>query len=304
MSKIANPLRGPFRGALGVPPRAPASRGEATFAVPGTHTWTVPPGVTSISMVCVGAGGGSISGFTANDDSSGGAGGGLAWKNAVKVSAGSQISIDVGAGGTNESRSSGSTVAGGDSKVTIGIDIVCHASGGLGGDLASATVAGGTDVVGDGGGSGGVGTRILGSAASAASGGAAGGYSGDGGAGVGSTGSTAGNVGSGGAGGSGGVNGTGSADAGGSGGVGLNGEGVSGAAGSSGGGEGGGGSGGQDGINSLPAAYSAGAAGMFGAGGSVAVRAAESYNHDGATGAVRIIFGKGREFPSTDVGQS
>ena len=39
------------------PPPPPVPTGQEEFTTPGSHTWTVPSGVTSVSVVCVGAGG-------------------------------------------------------------------------------------------------------------------------------------------------------------------------------------------------------------------------------------------------------
>jgi len=163
-----------------------------------------------------------------------------------------------------------------------------------------------------GGGNGGVG----GSSSNAGSGGGAGGYSGNGGAGV-TTGT--GNSGSGGGGGSGGSTGT---SSGGGGGVGLLGEGTSGAGGSSSPTGGGGGSGGSSGSGNVGGAYGGGAGAATtraggGGGGlryannvsvtpgdviTVVVGAAGTGNASGGSGAVRIIWGENRSFPSTNTG--
>ena len=60
-----------------------------------TYNWTVPAGVTEISVVCIGGGG---SGVSQHDGASGG-GGGLAYKNNITVVAGQTVTVYVGGGG-------------------------------------------------------------------------------------------------------------------------------------------------------------------------------------------------------------
>jgi hypothetical protein len=51
--------------------------GQALFDTPGTFTWTAPAGVTSVSAVCVGGGGGAGTYIRSlGSDQPGGAGGG------------------------------------------------------------------------------------------------------------------------------------------------------------------------------------------------------------------------------------
>tara|TARA_X000001036_G_scaffold300047_1_gene279184 strand:- start:345 stop:2003 length:1659 start_codon:yes stop_codon:yes gene_type:complete len=66
-----------------------------TYNNQATHQWTVPTGVTAISVVCVGGGG---AGETNHDGGSGG-GGGLAYKNNISVTAGQTVTVKVGGGG-------------------------------------------------------------------------------------------------------------------------------------------------------------------------------------------------------------
>lgn len=93
-------------------------------------TWVVPYGVTSISIVCIGAGGACC-----NQDiyviSSGGGGGGLAYENNVSVTPGETLYIRYGRG----RRVTGSTCYGATSMVLRpysggGFTILCGASGG------------------------------------------------------------------------------------------------------------------------------------------------------------------------------
>ena len=306
------PKLGPSVGAAlpGLPKGGVPVRGEVTFAIPGTVNWTVPAGVSTISAVVVGGGGGAVYNGLPNEDVSSGAGGGLSWVNRISVSPGETITILIGAGGrgaSNENSTFGGT--GGGSTVTVKGNTVCSAVGGGRGTIGSAAT-GGANSAGDGGGSGGDGAFGGTLGERYATGGAAGGYSGDGGDGVAGNSGTAGNAGSGGAGGSGGLSSIGN-NAAGSGGVGLNGEGISGAGGndSAPASPGLGGSGGENGGTSTGLSINnntAGTAGAFGAGGSVAFtdsNPAPSYALQGAHGAVRIIFGTGRAFPSTDTAQ-
>jgi hypothetical protein len=67
----------------------PAPPGQVYFTTFGTHTWTVPAGVTSISVAAVGAGGSALGG-------SGGGGGGLGWKNNIAVTPGQVYTYNIG----------------------------------------------------------------------------------------------------------------------------------------------------------------------------------------------------------------
>ena len=86
--------------------------GESVYTTPGTYTWTCPPGVTSVYVVCIG-GGASGDGYTESTYycsccggcrsygyyvQNGGGGGGLAWKT-VSVSPGTDYTVQVGSGG-------------------------------------------------------------------------------------------------------------------------------------------------------------------------------------------------------------
>lgn len=196
--------------------------GEQVFTTPGTYTFFVPAGVTSVSSVVIGGAGGGSRGarYTNIDDPNSitaftppgsltanffsGGGGGLAYKNSISVTPGQQLTVVVGAGGgavsSGEANGSESFVA------TSGGTKLVHAGGGN----AGSSGAGGAMLVGDGGGSGGAGANWSYSGSSVliekvfatGGGGGAGGYSGNGGAGggVGSNGSS----GSGGGGGGGG----------------------------------------------------------------------------------------------------
>jgi len=68
--------------------------GQQAYTTPGTYTWVAPARVTSVSVVCVGAGGGAGTYF-----GGGGGGGALAYKNNVSVIPGQSYTVVVGAGG-------------------------------------------------------------------------------------------------------------------------------------------------------------------------------------------------------------
>jgi len=70
--------------------------GSQSYTTAGTYTWVAPSGVTSVSVVAVGAGGPSfVFGFGANRDRSGGNGGGLAYRNNITVSPGTGYNVQV-----------------------------------------------------------------------------------------------------------------------------------------------------------------------------------------------------------------
>jgi hypothetical protein len=68
-------------------------RNSVIYYVPGTSTFTVPQGVTSISIVMVGGGGGG------GNSGSGGGGGALTYLNNLSVTPGTVYNLRVGAGG-------------------------------------------------------------------------------------------------------------------------------------------------------------------------------------------------------------
>jgi len=270
-------------------------RGESTYTIPGTYSWVCPTGVTSVSVVCVGAGG---NGNPTNEYGSGG-GGALAWANNITVTPGTTYSIVVGSvsvnGNSSQDSSAFGRIAGAGGAGTI-------YSGGAGGSPS------GTVGTSRGGGSGGNGAGD-----NVSGGGGAGGYSGNGGGagsqyGSGGSGSTSGAAGSGGGGGGGGY---GSGQASGGGGVGLFGQGTSGAA------QGATANpiaqGGSGGSSPQPAGFFPASTdfagesgnisrigGLYGGGGG---RHSRNNASVGGTGAVRIIWpGTTRSFPSTDVG--
>jgi len=243
------------------------------FSTAGSHSWTCPSGLTSVSVVAVGAG--------AEAGSVAGGGGGLGWKNNISVTPGQSYTVVVGAGGQNKAN---------EHSYFINTTTVM----GEGGNAAS-----GGGYVGDGGGNGGDGQGS--GTYQDCGGGGAGGYSGDGGDGKSGSTGQAGNGQGGGGGGS--MANSGSYTCGG-GGVGVYGQGTNGVGGlaaihpnqhpttTS---AGTGGSGGEDAVST----YGHSAGGNYGGGGGGGGSGAGGGNSGG--GAVRILWGSGRSFPSTNV---
>jgi len=303
--------------------------GQQEYTTPGTYSWTAPSNVTSVCVVCIGGGGGGAGYFGC-----GGAGGGLAYKNNITVTPGSSYTVTVGSGGSGlgdaqtRSTNSGSISSGnGGTSSFSGVS----ASGGQHGYGLSTTnpvrPTGGSPSGHDGGGTGGTCEGDYSTASSnyhSSGGGGAGGYSGNGGKGAGSiagngtlVNATAGSGGGGGGGGSRIVTTSNSYGGAGGGGVGIYGEGTSGSAGttdtsqppgnqvSTSVGGGGGSSGGDGAISTDSTNGTGGDGGAYGGGGGSGHSAGDSSNTiglggDGQGGAVRIIWGTGRAFPSTD----
>ena len=118
-----------------------ADPGQVVFT--SSQDWSVPNGVTAISICCVGGGGGG--GYTdgyGEQPGTGGGGGALAWVNDVTVSPGQIMEITVGSAGEGgQSTSEAAKIGddGGDSLVkneSSSDTIVCHAEGGEGGGFS------------------------------------------------------------------------------------------------------------------------------------------------------------------------
>ena len=247
--------------------------GQQEYTSPGSFSWTAPAGVTSVSVVAVGGGG--VGNDAANAGGAGG-GGGLGYKNNISVTPGQSYTVVVGDAAADTS--------GNDGEDSYFINISTVKGGGGQGSTTPSGGSGGT-YTGDGGGNGGAGGA--GGDTYEGGGGGAGGYSGNGGDGGSGNGSThpndvrAAGRGSNGSGGAGGGGGYGGGYEGG--GVGLQGEGSSGL-----------GCGNYSGVqcfgNGTPG--SGGSGFTYGGGGAGA-------GSPGGSGAVRIIWGDGRSFPST-----
>tara|TARA_Y100001938_G_C8033268_1_gene401880 strand:- start:397 stop:1206 length:810 start_codon:yes stop_codon:yes gene_type:complete len=250
---------------------ADVPEGQQAYTSAGSYTWTAPDGVNSVCVVCIGAGG--------RTSSKGLGGGGLGYINDYSVTPGNSYTVVVGAAGTSG--------AGGDSYFVN--------TSTVNGEGGAAT---GGSYTGDGGGDGGDDGQNPG--------GGAGGYSGNGG-------DAASNYGNGSDGSGGGAGGGGqgigydAVQGAPGGGTGILGEGTSGEGGSGGtggapvGGEGG--SGGGDGVWNDSGTSSA-TGGNYGGGGGIfnAFLGGAFYQFpiQAAGGAVRIIWGTGRAFPSTN----
>lgn len=281
----------PFKAAI--PTTFATITNQISYTTPGTYSYVVPAGVTTVSAVAVGGGGGGASNSALNGVSGGGGGGGALHWRTFTVTPGETLTVVVGSfgfGGFGVGLNDGS--AGGDSYIRRSSTDLVFAGGGARGAFNSAgtTAAGGVSgfsTLGGGGGNGGSGGGGSTSSTSGGGGGA-GGYSGNGG--NGSTGTTLSSVtaGSGGGGsGSTGTNTLSTIPTWHGGGVGIFGEGASGAA---------------------PSAIAAragnpgsgGVAGDHGGGGVGAEDDSTSgLAGNGRNGAVRIIWGIGRTYPST-----
>ena len=282
----------------------PTAGGQAAYTSPGSYSWTCPSGVTLVCVVCIGGGGGGMHYPSGTYHMSGGAGGGLGYKNNISVTPGQSYTVVVGGGGLGGRYSAGST-AGGDSYF-INTTTVKGGGGNPGRYSTSAPSTGG-NYVGDGGGNGG-GVYVSGSSGSGPQGGGgAGGYSGDGGRGGQNVSGRYPTNGSGGGGGGGGNNASTDTKGYGGGGTGILGEGFSGAASNA--GPGAGGSGGDAGYAGAGRTGSTNTAanpvdgtvartgGNYGGGGGGGT---DDKSGNGGGGAVRIIWGSGRSFPSTN----
>lgn len=268
-----------------------AGVGQDLFTAVGSQSFTVPAGVTSISVVCIGGGGGGAGcAGNVNLGPGGGGGGALRYVNSIAVTPGESLTVAVGAGGAGGPVGQNNGSAGGTSSVSRGGTTLCSADGGAGGIGGGAGGAGASTGTGTGG-NGGAGGTGGGNAAGGAGGGA-GGYSGNGG--DGDAGNSNGNS-TGGAGGAGGGGGSVIAGSAGGGGVGVLGEGPSG---TSVAGAPAGGQGGSGGLSAASSPNSVG--GIYGAGGGTIEDDTAAAGSAGGQGAVRIIYpGNLRQFPST-----
>lgn len=255
------------------------------------QSFTVPDGVTSISMLCIGGGGGG-GGCGNTYSGGGGGGGGLAYANNVSVTPGETLTVRVGGAGQAGSRD-GNGGTGGQSSVFRGPNPLCSVNGGSGGTSQNTGGAGG--------GTSGTGTRYAGGAGGTGQtfsrgggGGGAAGYAGVGGAGQNGNSSLPGGNGSGGGGGGAGAVSSAQPGQSGGGGVGNKGQGTNGV-----GGnlyqDGGGGSSGQIGQDGIGGEYGGGGSGTHRTG-----NTAQGAGQRGGIGSVRLIWpGTSRQFPST-----
>lgn len=298
-------------GTIGASHQMSAAPNSISFTTPGTYSWTVPAGVTSVSIVAVGGGMAGPGGVKTNTGISG-QGGSLAYNNNIPVTPGQVYTVVVGAGGTGPT---GSITYnwGGDSYVQLNSTYYTYATGGNY-NTPSAPATYGSQVMYFGGGSGGgLGAGGLGGCNygyGLGGAGGAGGYTaagGQGGTGTYGSNSTSENgiaaTGGGGGGSPGQYSHTGSGTmfgVGGGGGVSIFGLGANGAGGVYNSTAGGGGSGGTSGSTTANA--NGGAGGNYGGGGGPGAGPSATGGNGGG-GAVRIVWpGSSRQFPSTNVG--
>jgi len=143
---------------------------EALFTTPGTFSWTVPPKVRTVSVVCIG--GGATPAVSLNNNPGGG-GGALVYANNILVTPGESYTVVIGKGGDSQGSATNPLTGenGGLSSFTTD-SVALIANGGF------ANGNPGTFSGGDGGGQGG-----SSNASQGYGGGGAGGYSGEGGSG-------------------------------------------------------------------------------------------------------------------------
>ena len=246
--------------------------GQVAFTTAGTYTWVAPTGVTSVCAVAIGGG-------SSGNGQNGGGGGGLGWRNEIPVVPGQSYTVVVGKGGYRAGSSTNEVS--GDYSMFYSGNVFVVGYGGSG-------VNGGTYTGVNGGNGGQGGTYVNGGRYPG--GGGAGGYTGSGGGG----GTHAAPNGQAGTGGSAGGGGASSGGSGGGGGTGLFGQGASGA-------------GGVGASSGWPTTGASG--GSLGDPGSTVIAGGNYGGGSGGAGvinwsrggggAVRIIWGAGRAFPST-----
>ncbi len=124
-----------------------ATHGSQVYATPGTFTFTVPAGVTSINAIIIGAGGGGGSGEGRYDNDGAGAGGGSggAYIDTFAVTPGQVLSVVVGAGGIASTTTSyGPGTSGGDGgNSSVDGYVAYGGKGGLRANLCGYSGAGG-----------------------------------------------------------------------------------------------------------------------------------------------------------------
>lgn len=108
----------------------------AVFGTPGLNTWTIPPGVSSITITCIGAGGaGGGAGNNSNTSGGGGGGGASVTVSNYAVTPGQTVSLNIGSGGTGVSNGTGN--AGGATFAAYSSTTFISAAGGSGGTKAA-----------------------------------------------------------------------------------------------------------------------------------------------------------------------
>ena len=141
--------------------------GQQAYTTGGTYTWICPAGVNTIHVVAVGGGGAGYAYWS----NACGAGGGLGWKNNIRVIPGQRYTVQVGQGGVRDGGNGGNSY----------FQDPTFVAGYGGGNASSGYNTSGPNANGYGGGYTGDGGGAGGNATNYAGGGGAGGYQGRGG---------------------------------------------------------------------------------------------------------------------------
>lgn len=112
-------------------------RGESVFAIPGTYSWVCPEGVTSVSAVCIGAGGAGL--VSTSGSASGGGGGALAYVNNIPVVPGTSYTVVVGLGGRQATSGGASYFINTSTVSALGGVTPASGTGGAGGTVQAGT---------------------------------------------------------------------------------------------------------------------------------------------------------------------
>ncbi len=115
-----------------------------TFSVTGTQNWTCPAGITSVTVECWGAGGGSGGVSNVLNAASGGGGGGAYAQSVISVTPGNTHTILVGAGGAGGSTAGTNGAGGGASSFNSNVVSAAGGSGGSGSTSSTSLGAGGS----------------------------------------------------------------------------------------------------------------------------------------------------------------
>jgi len=121
----------PYTKTLQIPERViPKQKKEQSWSS-GSGTWTVPAGVTSVSVTAIGGGAGGASGSEANPYVSGGGGGSSGGFNqrTISVTPGQKISYSVGKGGAGAAKTTGGSVKNGSAGARTSFGTVVAAGG-------------------------------------------------------------------------------------------------------------------------------------------------------------------------------
>jgi hypothetical protein len=82
---------------------AGSPKGQQAWTSASSYTFTVPAGVSSVCILCVGGGGGGAGSEGEFESGAGGGGGALSYSNAVAVTPGEGLAFVVGAAGSGGS---------------------------------------------------------------------------------------------------------------------------------------------------------------------------------------------------------